>query len=465
MLLPLLVSLLAADSVGTPDIQAPAVGRVKLALNQDGYFYPGDRVQLQVSSTDDGYLVVFRATTRGRIRVLFPLDPGDDSFLRGGKKYDVQDRSGQQTFRIDDEDGTGVIYAAISDEPFNFGAFTRGDHWDYRAFSDYQVTDDAEAEFADLIEKLTPHASYQFDLVTYHAGSASNYSSDGHSHYDDAWAAPCFGCAGYYGGSGFSVSLSFGYPYYYSSYSPWYFGYYPAYGPYYSNCYYGPCYGYGYGYPYHPYYGGGYYGGGYYGGGYGGGYNGRPPYQFKPGQPVTPVGYRPRTASAGPVSGPAIGIHPRGRVPFTSTNSPASPRVTPVTYRDDRTSIGLPRHRVGVEDKSPRRQLSDAPRTSRPVSTVDRSGRVSPSRSGGGDRAQGSPRRQPSDRSAQGRGEPSNKGEARGSAPSRREAPPSNGGSGGGSRPSGGGGGGGGGYRGGGGGGMRPSGGAPMRRP
>ena len=86
--------------------------------------------------------------------MLFPLDPGLDNFVRGRKTYDVLGRGGKESFRVDDEEGSGVVYAAVSEEPLQFEQFMRGDHWDYRAFEDYQVSDDAETTFGDLMEKM-----------------------------------------------------------------------------------------------------------------------------------------------------------------------------------------------------------------------------------------------------------------------------------------------------------------------
>ena len=221
MFLALMLSALTADPGSATLPPTRAVATVRISLNNDGYYDLGDRVTVRVSSSEDGYLIVFRATTRGRVRVLFPLDPGLDDFVRGGKTYDVIGRGGKESFRVDDEEGSGVVYAAVSDYPLQFNQFMRGDHWDYRAFEDYQVSDDAETVFGDLMEKMASGGRYQYDLVSYHV-AGNNYSSDddyhsndydhyGHYHYDGyaGFYAPCFGCSPYYG-SGFSFSIASG---------------------------------------------------------------------------------------------------------------------------------------------------------------------------------------------------------------------------------------------------------------
>jgi len=133
MVLALMVSLVTAAPTG-----AAATGLrsddppVKVWLNQDNYFVQGDRARVNVKVAEDGYLVVLRADADGRIRVLFPLDPSDDSFVRGGSKIEVRGRGDREAFYVDDREGTGVVLAARSVQPFKFDAFVRGDHWDYR---------------------------------------------------------------------------------------------------------------------------------------------------------------------------------------------------------------------------------------------------------------------------------------------------------------------------------------------
>jgi uncharacterized protein DUF4384 len=390
MLLALFLSALTTGATGaTAAPPSRVASTVRITLNQDGYFSLGDQVKLRVSSSEDGYLVVFRATTRGKVRVLYPLDPGDDNFVRGGKTWEIIGRSGKEAFRVDDEQGTGIVYAAISEEPYRFDEFVRGDHWDYRAFEQYQVSDDAEATLGELLDKLADGGRYQFDLATYTVGTPRDYSSN----YDyggyAGWVAPCFGCVPYYGGSHFSFAISFGtpyyypfYPYYYAGfYNPWYapFYYGPVYHSYYPTCYAYPCYGGGYGYHY-----------GYRGPNYG--Y--RPPYSFKPGFGGTPVDYRPRGHGFSSPGASPIGIAPRTRSPM-DIGGPAGRDgiVRPISQHDGGSSTDLPRRRIGVEDRAPPRPASSGPRAPAP-----RDGSASPAVGGSPRQATGvSPSRSRSD--------------------------------------------------------------------
>jgi len=173
---------------------------VRISLNSSGYYYQGDRAKVRVRVAEDGYLLVLRADADGRVRVLFPLDPGDDDFVRGGRDYELRGRGDRETFFVDDERGTGTVLAARSATPFRYDRFVRGDHWDYRVLADDRIRDDAEAGLLDLVDQMSDSAHYDYDVLTYTVGGGSNrpyYSSYG---------------PGYYG-PGLSVGFYFGSPY------------------------------------------------------------------------------------------------------------------------------------------------------------------------------------------------------------------------------------------------------------
>src|SRR5712691_701943 len=118
---------------------------VKVWLNHDSYFARGDKARVNVKLADDGYLVVLRADADGRVRVLFPLDPGDDAFARGRKTIEVRSRGDREAFYVDEREGTGMVLAARSVAPFKLDDFVRGDHWDYRVLDARRSGDDREA--------------------------------------------------------------------------------------------------------------------------------------------------------------------------------------------------------------------------------------------------------------------------------------------------------------------------------
>jgi len=91
---------------------------VKLKVSND-MFMRGDRARVYVKSAQPGYLLVLRADAKGRVRVLFPQDPDDDTYIRAGKQLEVRGRGDRDAFTVDDADGAGKIIAVVSPQPFN----------------------------------------------------------------------------------------------------------------------------------------------------------------------------------------------------------------------------------------------------------------------------------------------------------------------------------------------------------
>jgi hypothetical protein len=359
-----LLSLLAAVTLPTtasPIAPAPIVASaehrvrsgdpvIKVWTDWDQYSR-GDNADVHVRTREDGYLIVMQADVDGRVRVIFPLDPGDDDYVRGGKDFKLVSRSGKGSFYVDGPGGMGMVYAAISAVPFRFNDFVQGDHWDYGALYDKSLDSDFENGFTVLVNKMST-GHFDYDVYRYEVLSQNSYASAPVTYAGPpviyggtgCWAMYNPYCLGgpllyggygyggpgvYFGygwGAGFSIGFGFGYPGYGYGY-----GYGCCYGGYYGGY---PYYGYpryGYGYPY-----------------YGNGYGGRPyPYYgFKPGNPTgtgpTGIGYRPpifgtpgsightgttigtpyrpngTTGTPGGLLGPAVG--PRGgQVPATHT--------------------------------------------------------------------------------------------------------------------------------------------------
>ena len=81
----LLASVLHGGPAVRPfDPPAPNAPTVRLWLNDNGRYRPGDKAKVTVRSSSDGYLVVVNVDPDKQVRVLYPLNPGDDAFVRGG---------------------------------------------------------------------------------------------------------------------------------------------------------------------------------------------------------------------------------------------------------------------------------------------------------------------------------------------------------------------------------------------
>jgi uncharacterized protein DUF4384 len=266
LLLPLLIGGPAAQPAVAPPDDPP----IRLWINNDGRFLPGDRAKVQVRTKDDGYLLVFHVDPEGHLRVLFPLDPGLDNFVRGGKKYEIRGRGDRESFEIDNTTGKGTVYAAVSRDPIRFDGFVLGDHWDYRALAPSRLSDNPEQELNELVRRMA-QSDFDYDLINYYASDRLAYRSDyspyyNGSVYSDPWCYS-YSCSSYYG-SPFNVSIGlfFGRPYRRYYYDPYFYAYDPFYNPFFYDPYsYAPVYRPRYVYPYSRFYGyGGYYSNPYY---------------------------------------------------------------------------------------------------------------------------------------------------------------------------------------------------------
>ena len=201
---------------------------VTVTINHD-QFSSGERARVHVEAAQDGYLVVLHADAAGRVRVLFPIDPRDDDFIRGDKKFEIRGRNDRDAFQVDGEEGSGTVLAAVARDPLNFDAFVRNDHWDFRALGgpSQTVSDDPLAKLLDIVQRMAGDSSgrFDYDQATYVVRSYRYASRYG---YDDGYPYR------------FGLGLSFGYPYRFGYYSPFYD---PFCDPFWG------CYG-GFGYPY-----------------------------------------------------------------------------------------------------------------------------------------------------------------------------------------------------------------------
>ena len=115
---------------------------ITVSLNNGGQYNRGEYAKATFQAAADGYVLILQADQDGRIRVLFPLDPGDDNFIRGKKTYKLIGRDSRGSFYLDQAGGSGMVYAAWSKSPFRFADFVRGDHWDYNVIDQYNASDD-----------------------------------------------------------------------------------------------------------------------------------------------------------------------------------------------------------------------------------------------------------------------------------------------------------------------------------
>lgn len=183
-----------------PAAVRPADPPIKLWLSSDADYASGDRARVHVRAQQDGYIVVLRADGDGRLRVLFPVDPGSDNFVRGGDKREIRSRGDREAFIVDERGGEGLVLAAWSPSPFHFNDYVRSDHWDYAALDTIQISGDKEAGLLSVVQDMAGTSHFDYDALPYSVTSVS-------AEYETPYVAPCWGC-----GWGTSLGLGWGWP-------------------------------------------------------------------------------------------------------------------------------------------------------------------------------------------------------------------------------------------------------------
>src|SRR5512147_1917606 len=216
-----MLAILLAASVVTTNPPAP----VSVTLNQNGRYQPGSAVQVTVQLGSDGYLLVLNADPDGRVRVLFPLDPTDDAYVKGGKRYQLESRGGRNAaFVVDWSSGSGTVFAALSKDPLQPGDYAVNGHWDYRNFK--LDSDDDEVALRTIAERIAP-SGVQYDFTQYFIAAAAEMVDGSATVVAVGVGGGCWDC-GYWGvgwgGYGWGVSVGWGWGWG----SPWWgYPYYP----------------------------------------------------------------------------------------------------------------------------------------------------------------------------------------------------------------------------------------------
>ncbi len=174
MLLSAMLSLMTL--AGATDGRGGDRPKVELWTNRgDATYTRGDAVHINVRSDQDGYVTILRVDTDGRIRVLFPRDPWEDNFVRGGREFELLGNQADDAFRVDDYPGVGYLFAIVSPEPFVYDQIETGDHWDYRAIAD--VRGDPYVALTDLAGRIVARgdSNWDYDVVPYYVERHYDY--------------------------------------------------------------------------------------------------------------------------------------------------------------------------------------------------------------------------------------------------------------------------------------------------
>ena len=169
----------------------PVAGPQPLISLNGGDYEPADKVRVIASPQEDGYLVVLRVDADGYVRVLFPIDPDLDQFVRGNKRYEIRGRNDKATF-LADQYGTGMVFAALGREPFAFDKFAVGTHWDYEALKLRDPRGDVEAQLLTIVRSMADNGKFNYDVAQYRVWAESQPTVVSNSYYNNSFG--CLAC-------------------------------------------------------------------------------------------------------------------------------------------------------------------------------------------------------------------------------------------------------------------------------
>lgn len=167
----------------------------------DDPYQTGRSARVYVRADRDAYVTILRVDTDGRVRVLFPRDPWEDNFVRGGREFEITATRDDDAFYVDDYPGVGYIFAVASPDPFDYDPITSGDHWDYRVVADGRVRGDPYVALTDVAQRIVQgnDSDWDYDLVPYYVERHYDYPRflcyDCHSYASySAWDPYAYSC-------------------------------------------------------------------------------------------------------------------------------------------------------------------------------------------------------------------------------------------------------------------------------
>ena len=167
--------------IGSPSIQrVPADYRPRVEVwtdRGDSPYTSGQGVRTHFRADRDAFVTILRVDTDGRVRVLFPREPWEDNFARGGRDYEVQGGDDRDAFYIDDYPGVGYLFAVASADPFVYDGIQSRDHWDYRLIADGRVRGDPYVALTDLAQRIVPdgYNDWDYDITPYYVQQHYDY--------------------------------------------------------------------------------------------------------------------------------------------------------------------------------------------------------------------------------------------------------------------------------------------------
>ena len=136
---------------------------IRVWTNSGDVVRRSERVRVYYRTERDAFVTVLRVDTDGRVSVLFPRHPDDDSWAEAGRSYSVSNWDRGTAFVVDDYAGVGYIFAIASEAPFEYRPIHDGQRWHFRDISDGRIHGDPRASLEELMVAMLPPDFYEFD--------------------------------------------------------------------------------------------------------------------------------------------------------------------------------------------------------------------------------------------------------------------------------------------------------------
>jgi hypothetical protein len=146
-----------------PDSRFSRGPGVRVWTNSGDVVRRNERVRVYYRVERDAFVTVLRVDTDGRVQVLFPRHPEDNTWAEAGHNYSVSNWDRGTAFVVDDFNGVGYIFAIASEAPFEYRPIHDGDRWHFTAMSDGRIHGDPRASLEEMMIGLLPPDFYDFD--------------------------------------------------------------------------------------------------------------------------------------------------------------------------------------------------------------------------------------------------------------------------------------------------------------
>jgi hypothetical protein len=87
--------------------------------NEDGIYYEGEDISIYFQADRDCHVIIYSIDTRGEVNLLYPSEPWDDGFVRGGEVYRIPDRVADYNLIVSGPEGIEHIQAVASMTEFD----------------------------------------------------------------------------------------------------------------------------------------------------------------------------------------------------------------------------------------------------------------------------------------------------------------------------------------------------------